>query len=226
MKKIITLLLGVVLIFTLVGCMDLATNDVNETEEDEVVVTAYSPVDVTTLTDDNRPVVTIEMNDGNKIVMKLVPEVAPNTVNNFISLINQNFYDGLTFHRVWSGFMIQGGDPEGDGTGGPGYEIEDEFFAVEEATGYYLSHVRGVLSMAKTQFPDSAGSQFFIMHADSTDLDLNYSAFGLVTEGMDVVDEIANVETGKRNKPVEDVIIESIKVELNGYEYEEPTKVE
>ncbi|WP_334303302.1 peptidylprolyl isomerase [Acidaminobacter sp. JC074] len=173
-----------------------------------------------------RPVVTIEMEDGKTIKMKLVPEVAPNTVNNFISLIEDNFYDGLTFHRVWEGFMIQGGDPNGDGSGGPGYEIPDEFYTEKDGVGYHLSHVRGILSMAKTQFPDSAGSQFFIMHEDSTQLDLKYAAFGIVIEGMDVVDEIASVEIASKNKPVEDVIIKTITVDLNGYEYSQPIKVE
>lgn len=212
---------------------ETSTENTNEeaaeeaTEEAEEAQTQpdyeFVPIDVTQLSDENRPVVTIEMEDGQKIVLKLVPEVAPNTVNSFISLIDQGYYDGLIFHRIISGFMIQGGDPEGTGRGGPGYTIKDEFYVVEDLTVTYLSHARGILSMAKTAAPNSAGSQFFIMHEDGPFLDGQYAAFGFVAEGMEVVDQLAAVETeGDANKPVEDVVIKTITVELNGYELEAP----
>ena len=140
------------------------------------------------------PIVTIEMEDGGKIVAELYPEMAPISVNNFISLVKKGFYDGLIFHRVISGFMIQGGDPQGVGIGGPGYCIKGEFSA--NGVKNPLSHKRGVLSMARAQAMDSAGSQFFIMHADGEFLDGQYAAFGMVTEGMDVVDRIAATKTG------------------------------
>ena len=145
------------------------------------------------------PIVTIEMEDGGKIVAELYPEVAPITVNNFISLAGKGFYDGLIFHRVISGFMIQGGDPKGVGIGGPGYCIKGEFSA--NGVKNDLSHKRGVLSMARAQAMDSAGSQFFIMHADGDFLDGQYAAFGKVTEGMDVVNRIASVKTNFSDKP-------------------------
>ena len=185
-------------------------------------------LDVTTLSDENRPVVTIEMEDGQIIVLKLVPEIAPNTVNSFISLINSNYYDGLIFHRVITDFMIQGGDPTGTGTGGPGYTIKDEHFILDEEanTVTYLPHARGILSMAKTQAADSAGSQFFIMHQDSHFLNGQYAAFGFVVEGMDVIDALATVETQTGDKPVEDVVMKTITVELNGYELTEPETIQ
>lgn len=204
---------------------DETTEEATEETEEAQTQPDYEfvPIDVTQLSDENRPVVTIEMEDGQKIVLKLVPEVAPNTVNSFISLIDQGYYDGLIFHRIISGFMIQGGDPEGTGRGGPGYTIKDEFYVVEDLTVTYLSHARGILSMAKTAAPNSAGSQFFIMHEDGPFLDGQYAAFGFVAEGMDVVDQLAAVETeGDANKPVEDVVIKTITVELNGYELEAP----
>ena len=153
---------------------------------------------------------------------ELYPDVAPNTVNNFISLVKKGFYDGLIFHRVIAGFMIQGGDPEGSGMGGPGYSIKGEFNynGVENN----LKHSRGVLSMARAQHPDSAGSQFFIMHADAPHLDGQYAAFGKVIEGLDTVDKIASVRTGWQDKPVEDQKIQSMTVELFGETYPEPEK--
>ena len=185
-------------------------------------------IDVTTLSDENRPVVTIEMEDGQKIILKLVPEIAPNTVNSYISLINSNYYDGLIFHRVIKGFMIQGGDPTGRGSGGPGYTIKDEhlLFDEEANTVTYLPHDRGVLSMAKTQAPDSAGSQFFIMHQDGHFLNGQYTAFGFVAEGMDVIDALATVETLSGDRPVEDVVIKTITVKLNGFEFTEPETIQ
>ena len=157
------------------------------------------------------PIVTITMENGDVIKAELYPEIAPNTVNNFISLINHNFYDGVCFHRVIKGFMLQGGDPDGNGTGGPGYEIKGEF--THNGFKNDLKHTAGVLSMARTMIPDSAGSQFFIMHQDAKHLDGQYAAFGKVTSGMDVVDAIAAAETNENDKPVEDITIESITFE-------------
>ncbi len=168
------------------------------------------------------PVVTIEMMDGKKITAELYPEIAPNTVNNFISLVKKGFYDGLIFHRVISGFMIQGGCPDGIGTGGPGYQIRGEF--AQNGFPNHLKHTAGVLSMARAMHPDSAGSQFFIMHEDSPHLDGAYAAFGKVTDGMDVVDEIANVRTDFRDRPMKEQKIRTITVDTFGEEYPEPEK--
>ena len=167
------------------------------------------------------PVATIEMENSGVIRLELYPEVAPNTAANFIQLANGGFYDGLIFHRVIEGFMIQGGDPTGTGMGGPGYSIKGEFAAngVENA----LSHERGVISMARAQDFDSAGSQFFIMHADGPFLDGQYAAFGRVTEGMDVVDAIASTKTDASDRPVEAQRIGSIRVETWGETYEVET---
>ena len=168
------------------------------------------------------PVVTFTMENGDIMKAELYPEVAPNTVNNFISLVKKGFYDGLIFHRIIAGFMIQGGDPEGSGMGGPGYSIKGEF----NTNGFQndLKHTKGVLSMARAQHPDSAGSQFFIMHANAPHLDGQYAAFGKVVEGLDVVDKIASVRTGWQDKPVEEQKIQSMTVELFGETYPEPEK--
>lgn len=170
------------------------------------------------------PIVTIEMENGGVIKAELYPEIAPNTVRNFIDLINRGFYDGIIFHRVIPGFMIQGGCPEGTGMGGPGYSIKGEF----SRNGFKneLKHSRGVLSMARTMMPDSAGSQFFIMAEDASYLDGDYAAFGKVIEGMDVVEAINSVETDGNDKPLKDVVIESITVDTKGVDYKEPEKVE
>ena len=152
----------------------------------------------------------IEMENGGIIKLELYPDKAPITVDNFVSLVKDGFYDGLIFHRVIDGFMIQGGDPEGTGMGGSGKTIKGEFKA--NGVENDISHVRGVISMARSQKYDSASSQFFIVQSDSTFLDGQYAAFGRVTEGLDVVDEIAKVETGKNDRPVEDVVIKSITV--------------
>ena len=163
------------------------------------------------------PIATIEMENGDVMKLELYPDIAPNTVANFIELANAGFYDGLIFHRVIPGFMIQGGDPTGTGMGGPGYAIKGEF----AANGFEnkLSHERGVISMARANDPNSARSQFFIMHADYPALDGNYAAFGRVIEGIEAVDHVAEVETGKNDRPVEDQVIKSIRVETNGVEY-------
>ena len=160
------------------------------------------------------PIVTIEMENGAIIKAELYPEIAPNTVNNFISLINKGYYDGIIFHRVIPGFMIQGGCPNGTGMGGPGYSIRGEF----TSNGFKndLKHTRGVLSMARTMDPNSAGSQFFIMHENAPHLDGQYAAFGKVTSGMEVVDAIAKTKTGMQDRPVEEQKIASITVDVNG----------
>ena len=171
----------------------------------------------------SNPIVTFEMEDGAVMKAELYPEVAPNTVNNFISLVKSGFYDGLIFHRVIPGFMIQGGDPKGVGSGGPGYCIRGEF----KANGFdnSLLHSRGVLSMARTMAPNSAGSQFFIMHEDAPHLDGQYAAFGKVLEGMDVVDKIAATKTDASDRPLTEQKIASIRVDTKGEEYPEPDKL-
>lgn len=169
------------------------------------------------------PIVTITMENGDVIKAELYPEIAPNTVNNFISLIKKGYYDGLIFHRVINGFMIQGGCPKGIGTGGPGYQIKGEF-----SQNYFdnqLKHTPGVLSMARSMMPNSAGSQFFIMHKTSPHLDGAYAAFGKVTEGLDIVDKIATVKTDWSDKPLEPQVIASMTVETFGACYPEPEKM-
>ncbi len=169
------------------------------------------------------PVATIEMESGGVIKAELYPDVAPVSVANFISLANSGFYNGLCFHRVIKGFMIQGGDPKGNGTGGPGYQIKGEFAA--NGVPNDLKHTAGVLSMARAGDPDSAGSQFFIVHADSPHLDGQYAAFGKVTEGMDVVDEIASVRVDYNDKPRKPQIMKSVSVDTMGESYPEPEKL-
>lgn len=169
------------------------------------------------------PVVTFTMENGDIMKAELYPDIAPISVNNFISLIHKNFYDGLIFHRVIRGFMIQGGDPEGTGCGGPGYSIKGEFSA--NGVENNLKHTEGVLSMARSMAPDSAGSQFFIMHKTSPHLDGQYAAFGKVIEGMDVVNKIAETSTDYSDKPVEDQVIQSVTVDTFGVEYPEPEKL-
>ncbi|HBI72593.1 MAG TPA: peptidylprolyl isomerase [Lachnospiraceae bacterium] len=171
---------------------------------------------------DKNPIVTIKMQNGDTIKLELYPAIAPNTVNNFISLVNKGFYDGLTFHRIIRGFMIQGGDPDGNGMGGPGYSIEGEFTYNNFKND--LKHEAGVISMARSQDPNSAGSQFFIMHKDSPHLDGSYAAFGKVTEGMDVVNKIAETKTNYSDAPFEPQIMEKVTVETYGASYAEPEK--
>ena len=168
----------------------------------------------------SNPVVTITMENGDVMKAELYPETAPNTVNNFISLIKKGFYDGLIFHRVISGFMIQGGCPEGMGTGGPGYKIKGEF----SQNGFVnnLSHDPGVLSMARAMSPDSAGSQFFIMHKKATHLDGAYAAFGRIIEGMDIVDKIADVRTDYSDRPMKEQKIQTMTVDTFDVDYPEP----
>ncbi len=168
------------------------------------------------------PMVTFTMKDGGVIKAELYPETAPNTVNNFISLIKQHFYDGLIFHRVIRGFMIQGGDPQGTGMGGPDYCIKGEF----SGNGFEnnLKHDAGVLSMARSMEPNSAGSQFFIMHKTSPHLDGSYAAFGKVVEGLEVVNRIAETNTDYSDRPLEDQVMQTVTVECFGVEYPEPEK--
>ena len=168
------------------------------------------------------PIVTIEMEDGGKMVAELYPEVAPNTVNNFVSLVQSGFYDGLIFHRVIPGFMIQGGCPQGTGMGGPGYTIKGEFTG--NGVQNDLKHERGVLSMARAMHPDSAGSQFFIMVEEAPHLDGQYAAFGKVTEGMDVADAIVSQPTDRMDRPKREQRIKQMTVETFGVEYPQPEK--
>lgn len=172
---------------------------------------------------EKNPVVTITMKDGGVIKLELYPDIAPISVNNFISLINRKFYDGLIFHRVIRGFMIQGGCPEGTGMGDPGYSIKGEF--AQNGVENNLKHTEGVLSMARSMDPDSAGSQFFIMHRNAPHLDGGYAAFGKVTEGMDVVNRIAETATDYSDRPLEDQVMESVTVDTFGILYPEPEKL-
>lgn len=169
---------------------------------------------------EKNPIVTIEMESGAIMKAELYPEIAPNTVNNFISLVKEGYYDGIIFHRVIRGFMIQGGDPQGTGVGGPGYSIKGEF----TANGFRndLEHTPGVLSMARTMMPDSAGSQFFIMHETSPHLDGQYAAFGKIIEGMDVVEDIAAVATDYNDRPLDEQKMVKVTVETFGVDYPEP----
>lgn len=169
------------------------------------------------------PIVTITMKGGDMIKLELYPEIAPISVNNFISLINKHFYDGLIFHRVINGFMIQGGCPESTGMGGPGYSIKGEF--AQNGVQNTLKHTEGVLSMARAMHPDSAGSQFFIMHKNAPHLDGSYAAFGKVIEGMEVVNKIAETATDYSDRPLEKQIMESVVVDTFGVDYPEPEKL-
>lgn len=168
------------------------------------------------------PIVTIEMENGDVIKAELYPKIAPNTVNNFISLISKGYYDGLIFHRVINGFMIQGGCPDGNGMGGPGYGIKGEFSQNGFQNG--LAHTEGVLSMARSMMPDSAGSQFFIMHKTSPHLDGAYAAFGKVTEGMDAVNKIAETATDYSDRPLTPQVMKKVTVDTQGTEYPEPER--
>ena len=171
----------------------------------------------------SNPIVTFEMENGDVMKAELYPEIAPNTINNFISLVKKGFYDGLIFHRVISGFMIQGGDPKGIGVGGPGYGIKGEF--LQNGFKNELKHSRGVLSMARSGNPNSAGSQFFIMHEDSPHLDGGYAAFGKLIEGIEVVDKICSVRTDWNDKPRIPQVMKKVTVETFGVDYPEPEKV-
>ena len=168
------------------------------------------------------PIVTIEMENGDIIKAELYPEIAPNTVKNFISLVKKGYYDGLIFHRVINGFMIQGGCPDGTGMGGPGYSIKGEF--AQNGFANDLKHTEGVLSMARSMMPDSAGSQFFIMHKNAPHLDGAYAAFGKVIEGQDIVSKIATTQTDYSDRPLKKQIMKKVTVDTFGVDYEEPEK--
>lgn len=226
MKKRILTLGIIVLICSIfcVGCGNEKVKDIssydssNEVSNDDFNKKVEAPKEL--------PVATIKIKDYGTVTAELYPQYAPNTVNNFISLSNSGFYNNTTFHRIISDFMIQGGDPEGTGLGGPGYSIAGEF----KSNGYDyndLKHENGVLSMARSNNPDSAGSQFFIVvnEENCKHLDGVYAAFGKVVEGMDIVNEVAKVETDKGDKPVKDVVIESITIDTKGVEYSEPIKI-
>ncbi len=215
-NKVLMVALAVLLMTSsvLVGCNkkeDTKTEEKNEVAETKDNGDKYKSED--------NPVVTIEMESGDKINLELYPQVAPNTVNNFISLVNKGYYDGTIFHRVIPGFMIQGGDPDGTGMGGPGYGIKGEFNS--NGVKNDITHVKGVLSMARTQDPNSGGSQFFIMVQDSPHLDNDYAAFGKVTEGIEVADEIVKVKTDGES-PVEPQVMKKVTVDLKGKTYDEP----
>lgn len=209
-----------VLLFIMAGCQ-AGDNNVNDRENTsgENTNEATSEVEID---EDVIPLVTMEMEDGGEVTIELYPSIAPNTVNNFIALVEDGFYDGLIFHRVIPGFMIQGGDPEGTGMGGPGYQIKGEFS--NNGFDNRLKHDRGVLSMARSQDPDSAGSQFFIMTEQAEHLDGDYAAFGKVSEGMEIIDEIVAVERDSSDKPKEDQVIKKMTVDLQGYKAKEVEK--
>jgi peptidyl-prolyl cis-trans isomerase B (cyclophilin B) len=221
-----------VLLVIVVGCGQQANEGTTSSTPDESESNQskqeFPDTNKTTETRDTdsikNPIVTILMENNEEIKIELYPEVAPNTVTNFISLVNQGFYDGVIFHRVIPGFMIQGGDPQGIGIGGPGYSIKGEF----TSNGFEnnLKHELGVLSMARTQAPNSAGSQFFIMVADVPSLDGDYAAFGKVIDGMETVQNIALVDRGGQDKPIADQVMKKVTVDTLGIDYGEPKKVE
>lgn len=216
MRRLVLLSLMLLALFLFAGCQENDENDTAKKEKAE---------DATTYEEtDKKPIVTITMEDGREITAELYPNIAQNTVNNFIELIENEFYDGVIFHRVIPGFMIQSGDPEGTGMGDPGYSIKGEF----ENNGVEndLKHEKGVLSMARREDPDSAGSQFFIMTGEAASLDGNYAAFGKVIDGMDVAEDISEVERDSNDMPKEDQVIEKITVDLEGYDAKAPEKIE
>lgn len=222
-KKHILLICFVLIIgmFNLVGCgsdnNEQVKKDTTEKVQEETSKEVVEP-------NEKLPIVTMKIKDYGTVKLELYPEVAPNTVNNFISLSNSGFYNGLKFHRIIKGFMIQGGDPNGVGTGGPGYSIVGEFTSNGFANS--LKHTKGVISMARSSNPDSAGSQFFIMSEDAPHLDGEYAAFGKVISGIEVVDNIEKVDTNSKYVPEKDVVIESVTVDTKGLEYKEPEKIE
>lgn len=216
MRRLVLLSLMLLALFLFAGCQENDEDDTAKKEKAE---------DATTYEEtDKKPIVTIKMEDGREITAELYPNIAQNTVNNFIELIENEFYDGVIFHRVIPGFMIQSGDPEGTGMGDPGYSIKGEF----ENNGVEndLKHEKGVLSMARREDPDSAGSQFFIMTGEVASLDGNYAAFGKVIDGMDVAEDISEVERDSNDMPKEDQVIEKITVDLEGYDAKPPEKIE
>lgn len=210
-KNCFLIMISMILVF-MVGCTDKTSNNSAVNNKDN---SSETPLEF----NGPKPIVTITLNDDSQMTLELYPEIAPNTVNNFISLINKKYYDGIIFHRVIEGFMIQGGDPTGTGTGGPGYSIDGEFSSNKFQND--LKHTRGVISMARSGDPNSAGSQFFIMHEDYPSLDGEYAAFGKLIEGFEVLDRIATVEKDSKDKPMEDIVMKTVTVDLNGYEWKE-----
>ena len=208
--KIIFSFVLITLIFTLTGCGTQGENVTNESEKTSNYASSVT----------EKPIVTITMENDEKILLQLDPAVAPNTVANFVSLVEKGFYDGVIFHRVIPDFMIQGGDPEGNGTGGADYTIKGEFS--ENGFENNLKHDRGVISMARSNDPNSASSQFFIMVKESTHLDGKYAAFGKVIEGMEVVDDIVSVERDGSDKPLKDQTMKSVTVDTKGFDYPDP----
>lgn len=215
MRMLRIALLMVVTLFLFAACQ--SNEETNNPEKESADTMEYEETDKV-------PIVTITMEDEREIVAELYPNKARNTVNNFIELVEDGFYDGVIFHRVIPGFMIQGGDPEGTGMGGPGYAIKGEF--ASNGIDNDLKHEKGVLSMARMQDPDSAGSQFFIMTDKAEHLDGDYAGFGKVIDGMDVVEDIVNVKRDKNDKPEQDQVIKKMTVSLEGYEKEAPQKIE
>jgi peptidyl-prolyl cis-trans isomerase B (cyclophilin B) len=207
------------ILFAITGCGSTAQNNSTTTN---TTTNSKTPEQSSGTAQSNtkNPIVTITMASGEEIKVELYPSVAPNTVKNFISLVQKGFYNGTTFHRVIPNFMIQGGDPKGDGSGGPGYSIKGEF--AKNGFNNTLKHERGVISMARTNAPDSAGSQFFIMVAAATSLDNNYAAFGKVTSGMETVDKIVNTQRDKADKPLQSQVMKTVTVDTFGVSYGEP----
>lgn len=222
-KKYLKLVLVTLLMtsLVLVGCGNSKSNT-NKTEEKDTTSSSENSDTNSSEVNKSLPLATITVDGYGVIEAELYPEIAPNTVNNFIDLSNKGFYNNLKFHRIIKGFMIQGGDPKGDGTGGPGYSIEGEFTSNGFANS--LKHTKGVLSMARAEDPNSAGSQFFIMTNEASNLDGKYAAFGKVISGLDVLEKIENVKTNSNDKPKEDVVIKSITVDTKGIAYKEPNK--
>lgn len=233
MRKLKLALLVIVslILFTLTGCgtptqntansTNANTNTKSDTNSDTTSnTTAPAPTNGSTPSNSKNPIVTITMASGETIKAELYPTVAPNTVKNFISLVQKGFYNGTTFHRVIPQFMIQGGDPSGNGSGGPGYSIKGEF--TKNGFKNTLKHERGVLSMARTNAPDSAGSQFFIMVAAAPSLDDQYAAFGKVLSGMETVDKIVNSPKGQNDKPQQNQVMKTVTVDTFGVSYGEP----
>ncbi|MBD8067955.1 peptidylprolyl isomerase [Bacillus sp. PS06] len=218
MRRNITYKLGITLLFLTLILFGCGTNTENNNTNVETPAEQPEPFEV-----EKHPIVTITMENDDQIQIELYPEIAPNTVMNFVSLIEQGYYDGLIFHRVIPEFMIQGGDPEGTGMGNPGYSIRGEFTANDFDN--QLSHERGVISMARTQHdPNSAGSQFFIMVKDRPELDGQYAAFGKVIEGIETVDQIVEVETDEADKPLNPQIMKKVTVDTFGFDYKDPVK--
>ena len=234
MKRIASLLLTALLLVAAIGCTNAAANSTGSTEltgktEETEAPATEAPEEPEKTEEDtnvnNNPIVTITMKDGGVMKLELYPDVAPNTVKNFISLANAGYYDGLIFHRIIAGFMIQGGGYDANGMPKEtGYSIKGEF----ASNGFKndLKHTRGVISMARTSVPDSAGAQFFIMHEDAPHLDGEYAAFGMLLEGFEVLDAIATVQTGRNDVPLVFPVIESIRVETFGVDYGEPEKIQ